>query len=63
MKTPVIPKALIEYLERLYPDRTPDLTDSDRMVWYNAGRVSVVRKLRAEYEKQNANILENVRTT
>ena len=52
--TPPLSKALIDYLERLWPDRMPDPTNHDEIDWrYKAGQVSVVRKLKDDYEKQS----------
>lgn len=51
-KLPPVPKALLEYLDGLYPDRMPDvLSLSPEEVAYCAGQVSVVRKLRAIHKE------------
>jgi hypothetical protein len=55
---PPIPPALIDDLARLFPDRCPDSSMSDREVWMAAGAASVVRKLRLELARQENNILE-----
>ena len=49
---PFIPVELLEYLERAYPDRAPDPSDSERMIWMKAGQVDLVRKLRSHYTRQ-----------
>lgn len=54
LKTPAIPLAVVEWLERLYPDRCPDIRETDREVWLKTGQVTVVRKLRQTYESQIA---------
>ena len=59
-KLPVIDQALLDYLERMFPDRCPDINNDMSVVWFKAGAASVARHLRAVYEQQNENILENV---
>lgn len=52
-----IPEALLEELEKRFPDQCPSIEDSERMIWLKAGRVDVLRFLRKQYELQNRNIL------
>lgn len=52
-RVPPIPREILEYLERIFPDKAPDLSDSDREVWAKAGEQRVIRKLRAEFSIQN----------
>lgn len=54
---PQIPPELLEYLESLYPDCSPDLKTPDRQIWHKAGQVDVVRHLRSIFDQQNENIL------
>ena len=35
---------LVDLLDRLYPNRCPDLHDTDREIWYSVGQRSVVEK-------------------
>ncbi len=49
---PVIDQQLIEYLEDLYPDRAPDLSMEEKLIWFVAGQVSVVRHLKDQYNLQ-----------
>lgn len=56
-KLPVISSELIEYLEGICPDAVPQLTDSEREVWSKAGKVHLVRHLKAIHLEQNENIL------
>lgn len=35
---------LVDLLDRLYPNRCPDLHDTDREIWYRTGQRSVVEK-------------------
>ncbi|CAB4139421.1 hypothetical protein UFOVP347_23 [uncultured Caudovirales phage] len=48
-----IPPALVEELSKLFPDKSPALTKTDREVWWDAGRASVVAFLRMAMEEQN----------
>lgn len=50
---PDIPEALLLWLERLYPDKMPYHLDDARAIAYLAGQVSVIRSLRAIYNRQN----------
>lgn len=52
---PPIPKALMERLEELYPNRVPSLKDTDREVWASVGAQAVLTKLRSEFTKQTTN--------
>jgi hypothetical protein len=54
---PHVPKELVEHLDRIYPDECPSLLLPDREVWFRAGQASVVRRLIAQLELQNENIL------
>lgn len=54
---PPIPQALMEALERQFPERSADLRWSDREVWFRAGERQVVRFLRAQFDKQNETVL------
>ncbi len=38
MNAPLITQELVEYLEFICPDRSPRLQDSDREVWFKAGK-------------------------
>lgn len=55
---PPISKALVDWLDRLFPDECPGLEISDREIWYRAGRADVVRKLKHEHEQQATRALE-----
>lgn len=45
---PLASQALLDYLSTLYPNRAPSLVDLEREVWFKAGQVSVVEKLKAD---------------
>jgi hypothetical protein len=52
---PPIPLNVVEYLERIFPDKAPALTDSLDSIRFKSGTVHVVRHLRAKYEDQVKN--------
>lgn len=54
---PFITDELLDYLQKLYPDKTPDPKDTDREIWMNVGAVGVVRHLHRIYKEQRENIL------
>ena len=54
---PVIPKDLLEALEKKFPDKCPSINMTDREIWRNVGSVEVVRHLRFIYNEQNKNIM------
>lgn len=54
---PPIPRPLLEYLERTYPDRMPDERMPLDEIRVRTGQVSVVRHLRVQYNRQQENIL------
>jgi len=43
---------LIEKLDKLFPDKCPLLTDSDRDVWFKVGQRSVINYLQQTYDDQ-----------
>ena len=49
---PVIEPEIIKYLEELYPDKAPDLSMEEKLIWFSAGQVSVVRHLKDQYNLQ-----------
>lgn len=57
LKQPYIEKGLLEYLQRLFPDRLPELADPDRQIWFNRGAAEVIRHLAYLHEDQQNNIL------
>lgn len=58
LEVPAIPADVVEYLERLFPDRAPTLTMSANEVWFAAGATSPIRHLRHLLSTQQENILE-----
>lgn len=57
-KFPLVPKELLEELEKRFPDRLPDHHESLDSIRFRTGQVSVVRHLRHQFELQSQNILE-----
>lgn len=55
---PVIEDKLIEYLERICPDSSPALNTPDREIWFQAGKVDLVRHLKSIHQEQQNNALE-----
>lgn len=50
---PQIEPTLISYLERLYPDVSPELSMTEREIFFRRGAVDVIRTLRRIYDEQN----------
>lgn len=57
-KLPQVTPELMEYLETICPDAAPSITTTDREVWWNAGKVSLVRHLRSIFDEQQQTILQ-----
>jgi hypothetical protein len=55
---PVISVELITYLEKICPDRAPSIGTEDRRIWFDAGKVDLVRHLRTVYDQQNETVLQ-----
>jgi hypothetical protein len=54
---PVITSDLLEELDRLFPERSPDFKWSDKECFWSGGQRSVVRFLHQQYKIQNETIL------
>lgn len=50
---PPIPADLLDTLDRLYPERCAELSQSEREVFFMAGQRSVIRCLRRVFDEQN----------
>ena len=59
MSLPVITDELIDALSQVFPNRCPDLSVSDREVWYRSGQRSVVEYLIEQQLRQNETMLTN----
>ena len=55
---PVITDDLIQGLDNLYPQRHPDLSLSDREIWYKAGQRFVVDYLIEQQKRQQDTMLD-----
>jgi hypothetical protein len=51
-------KELIEHLNKLFPNKVPDISENERQIWFKAGQASVVSYLKQLLEEQNNNILD-----
>lgn len=49
---PYLEAGIIAYLEELYPDKAPDLSMEEKLIWFTAGQVSVVRHLKEQFKLQ-----------
>mgnify|MGYP003136033521 CR=1 FL=1 len=48
-----ITKELLRYLGDVYPDRVPTVAMSEREIWIEVGKISVVRHLEDVYKMQS----------
>jgi hypothetical protein len=53
-KAPPISQALLDYLDKTFPDKCPGEEVADRQVWINVGSVRVVRHLRSVHNRQRS---------
>jgi hypothetical protein len=51
-------KELIQHLDKLFPNKVPDITENERQIWFKAGQASVVAYLKQLEQEQNNNILD-----
>ena len=49
---PALSQELINKLDKLFPDKCPLLTDTEREVWYKVGQRSVINYLQQTYDDQ-----------
>ncbi len=56
-KVPYIEEGLLRYLDKLFPDTSPEPSQTDREIWINRGAAGVVRHLRHVYKMQHENML------
>lgn len=54
---PEVNKVLLEELDRRFPDKCPEMSFTDREIWFYAGQRSVVRLLKEKFREQNETIL------
>ena len=49
---PALSQDLINKLDKLFPDKCPLLTDTEREEWYKVGQRSVINYLQQTYDDQ-----------
>jgi len=54
-KIPIISDELIRYLEILFPDKCPELSQSEKEIFYKSGQRSVVNHLIKQKKIQKEN--------
>lgn len=59
-RLPYIEEGLLQYLERLYPDKAPEPNQTDREIWMNRGAVGLVRHLIMLHKEQHENMLGDI---
>lgn len=55
---PPIPKPLLEYLDRLFPDRCASRDDTHATCMWKGGQRDVVNHLRIQFEEQQQTVLD-----
>ena len=56
---PYLNDELLDALDSIYPSRPPDLSHTDREIWYKAGQRSVVEFLKKHQERQKETMLSS----
>ena len=51
----VITEEMIDYLDKLFPDKCADLKDTDKEIFYKSGQRSVVNHLKEQFKIQGEN--------
>lgn len=57
IKEPYIDDTLLQYMETFIKDVAPELSQDDRVIWFNRGKVEVLRHLRHLHTIQRENML------
>jgi hypothetical protein len=55
---PAIPADLLAELDRMFPERCPDLKQTDREIWRDVGAREVIRMLHAKFDEQNETVIQ-----
>lgn len=58
IKLPHVSKEMLEVLDVLFPERTPEINMDMKEIYFRIGQRSVIRYLHAEAKKQSENIME-----
>jgi hypothetical protein len=59
IKMPHVSDEMLEALDVLFPERTPEINMDMKEIYFRIGQRSVIRYLHAEAKKQSENIIEN----
>ncbi len=51
---PPIPAALITALENRFPSRCPQINDSERLIWMNAGKAELIQWLKDAHVRRKS---------
>lgn len=54
-KEPFISKEFMEWLDSAYPERCPNIMDTERQIWMYSGKRALVLALKHIYDRQKAN--------
>jgi len=60
MNLPTIPPELVAALDRLIPARCPSITDTDREIWFYAGKRGAVEWLKQQAELQSQDLTRSI---
>jgi hypothetical protein len=55
---PPIPEDLLAALDKLFPERSPELGEAEGQLRWRGGQRSVIRFLKEHYARQNENITD-----
>jgi|TARA_R100001440_G_scaffold72550_1_gene96521 hypothetical protein len=58
LNVPHISKEMLDALDALFPERTPEINMDMKEIYFRIGQRSVIRYLHAEAKKQSENIME-----
>ena len=58
LELPVIPKDLLDALDKLFPERTPPITMEYKEICFRSGQRSVINFLHEKHKQQSENVLE-----
>ena len=59
LNVPHISKEMLEALDVLFPERTPEINMDMKEIYFRIGQRSVIRYLHAEAKKQSENIIND----
>ncbi len=58
LELPVIPKDLLDALDKLFPERSPPITMEYKEICFRSGQRSVINFLHEKHKQQSENVLE-----